>query len=252
MGGAERGPGFCRASDDFFFSSRLHLLHLCRDDDSPDAKTKIDALSANALAGCGLNLFGEHAPLVEATEYKKGYVMRKCCYDSNNKKSECIRCRAAGGFVFHLCAYSCLGFMCLLFPNYVTQTRFILDFFYMCFLCCVLRARHYRTFCDTQDTTPPKQQAHQLHTRTFVGAVSDSTTLVTTLEPFYIILHKNTLHFRYVRSRWLFLCLCVADLAFTLSHICRSVILPVAISISSSIDCANNNTSPASPALCQS
>lgn len=22
-----------------------------------------------------------------AIEYKKGYVMRKCCYDSNNKKS---------------------------------------------------------------------------------------------------------------------------------------------------------------------
>lgn len=25
---------------------------------------------------------------VPAVEYKKGYVMRKCCYDQNNKKSE--------------------------------------------------------------------------------------------------------------------------------------------------------------------
>lgn len=36
----------------------------------------------------GPNPFIDIPQNVPAVEYKKGYVMRKCCYDSNNKKSE--------------------------------------------------------------------------------------------------------------------------------------------------------------------
>lgn len=36
----------------------------------------------------GLNPFLETPLNAAAIEYKKGYVMRKCCFDSNYKKSE--------------------------------------------------------------------------------------------------------------------------------------------------------------------
>lgn len=36
----------------------------------------------------GLNPFLDTPQSAAATEHKKGYVMRKCCYDSNYKKSE--------------------------------------------------------------------------------------------------------------------------------------------------------------------
>lgn len=71
------------------------------DDESPDAKPKGAGGDANAMYAAGggggvgggnaqLN-FGAHVQSPEAVEFKKGYVMRKCCYDSNNKKSECAK-----------------------------------------------------------------------------------------------------------------------------------------------------------------
>lgn len=39
-----------------------------------------------AIAGTG-NPFLDVPNITGATEFKKGYVMRKCCYDSNGKKS---------------------------------------------------------------------------------------------------------------------------------------------------------------------
>lgn len=39
-----------------------------------------------AIAGTG-NPFLDVPNVTGATEFKKGYVMRKCCYDSNGKKS---------------------------------------------------------------------------------------------------------------------------------------------------------------------
>lgn len=38
----------------------------------------------------GPNPFLEAPPMFAAVEYKKGYVMRKCCYDTNYKKSKCV------------------------------------------------------------------------------------------------------------------------------------------------------------------
>lgn len=56
------------------------------DDDSPEQKSKGD----NNVPGLsiGLNPFLETPHNAAAIEYKKGYVMRKCCFDSNYKKSE--------------------------------------------------------------------------------------------------------------------------------------------------------------------
>lgn len=38
----------------------------------------------------GTNPFLDAPQSAAAIEYKKGYVMRKCCFDSNYKKSKCI------------------------------------------------------------------------------------------------------------------------------------------------------------------
>jgi hypothetical protein len=47
----------------------------------------------NSLPGppVGPNPFLEISQNIPTVEYKKGYVMRKCCIDSNNKKSEYLR-----------------------------------------------------------------------------------------------------------------------------------------------------------------
>lgn len=42
----------------------------------------------NATGGGFLNPFLDVPDNVAAIEYKKGYVMRKCCFDANNKKSK--------------------------------------------------------------------------------------------------------------------------------------------------------------------
>lgn len=59
----------------------------CRDEDYPVARNKGND---NNLQGptVGQNPFLDVPQNPAAIEYKKGYVMRKCCFDSNNKKSE--------------------------------------------------------------------------------------------------------------------------------------------------------------------
>lgn len=61
---------------------------LYSDDDLPDQKSKGD----NSIQGSyvGSNPFLDTPQNAAAIEYKKGYVMRKCCFDSNYKKSESL------------------------------------------------------------------------------------------------------------------------------------------------------------------
>ncbi|XP_037027767.1 PH and SEC7 domain-containing protein-like isoform X4 [Bradysia coprophila] len=63
-----------------------HRLEWALDDDSPEQKSRTDG---NSIQGppVGPNPFLETPLNAAAIEYKKGYVMRKCCYDSNNKKT---------------------------------------------------------------------------------------------------------------------------------------------------------------------
>lgn len=62
-----------------------------RDDDSPEINQKTSR-HEGSLQGpaIGANPFLDIPQNITAVEYKKGYVMRKCCFDSNNKKSEYI------------------------------------------------------------------------------------------------------------------------------------------------------------------
>lgn len=64
----------------------INFVFMFSDDDSPDQKIRGD----NSIQGppIGPNPFLETPQNAAAIEYKKGYVMRKCCYDSNYKKSE--------------------------------------------------------------------------------------------------------------------------------------------------------------------
>lgn len=59
------------------------------DDDSGDMNQKGNR-NEGSLQGppVGINPFLEIPQNISTVEYKKGYVMRKCCYDSNNKKSK--------------------------------------------------------------------------------------------------------------------------------------------------------------------
>lgn len=59
------------------------------DDDSGDMNQKGNR-NEGSLQGppVGVNPFLEIPQNISTVEYKKGYVMRKCCYDSNNKKSK--------------------------------------------------------------------------------------------------------------------------------------------------------------------
>lgn len=52
----------------------------------PDQKARGDTNLQGQINGA--NPFLDTPQSSAAIEYKKGYVMRKCCYDSNNKKSE--------------------------------------------------------------------------------------------------------------------------------------------------------------------
>ncbi|XP_055677938.1 PH and SEC7 domain-containing protein isoform X2 [Lutzomyia longipalpis] len=65
-----------------------HPLEWALDEESPDQqKSRADnSIQGNQL---GTNSLLDTMNSVAAIEYKKGYVMRKCCYDSNYKKSFC-------------------------------------------------------------------------------------------------------------------------------------------------------------------
>lgn len=60
-----------------------------RDDDPLEPGQKQNR-NESSLPGppVGPNPFLDIPQNIAAVEYKKGYVMRKCCYDSNNKKSK--------------------------------------------------------------------------------------------------------------------------------------------------------------------
>lgn len=71
-------------SSSFFF---INFSFFFRDEDYPVPRNN---RAENSLQGppVGPNPFLDTPQSAAAIEYKKGYVMRKCCYDSNNKKSE--------------------------------------------------------------------------------------------------------------------------------------------------------------------
>lgn len=71
-------------------SVRLFSFLACSDDDPNDVNQNRNRGETNSLPGppVGANPFLEISQNIPTVEYKKGYVMRKCCVDSNNKKSE--------------------------------------------------------------------------------------------------------------------------------------------------------------------
>lgn len=74
----------------FIFTRFKNKLFSLSDDDCADASQKRNEGSSSSLQGppVGANPFLDIPQNIATVEYKKGYVMRKCCYDSNNKKSK--------------------------------------------------------------------------------------------------------------------------------------------------------------------
>lgn len=77
---------------DFEVMSKMFIF-LYSDDDANDIRQRTG--DNNAVGGAtgsgsqiGQNPFLDIPESANAIEYKKGYVMRKCCYDSNYKKSK--------------------------------------------------------------------------------------------------------------------------------------------------------------------
>lgn len=61
-------------------------MPVCRDEDAEDGAGQAQKQSEQVVLGG--NPFLEVPCAQNAIEYKKGYVMRKCCYESNAKRSE--------------------------------------------------------------------------------------------------------------------------------------------------------------------
>lgn len=68
----------------------LLLFVCCRDDDGIDQKSKTDngtngggAQTAGTLSSA--NSLLDSSQTIAAIEYKKGYMMRKCCFEANKK-----------------------------------------------------------------------------------------------------------------------------------------------------------------------
>lgn len=84
--------GHCKDIGDFFLTqNKFNLVFIfCRDDDANDlAKQQSDNKnSVQSTAHLGQNPFLDLPETTNAVEYKKGYVMRKSCYDANFKKSK--------------------------------------------------------------------------------------------------------------------------------------------------------------------
>lgn len=63
------------------------MYWLFRDEEGDEtANQAIQQGDGPAISGTG-NPFLDVPNVTGATEFKKGYVMRKCCFDSNGKKS---------------------------------------------------------------------------------------------------------------------------------------------------------------------
>lgn len=76
--------GCVRNKIELFQKNILINFNNYSDDESPDPKAIVGSLQGPPV---GPNPFLDIPQNVTAVEYKKGYVMRKCCYDSQNKKS---------------------------------------------------------------------------------------------------------------------------------------------------------------------
>lgn len=77
----------------------LNIIFICSDTEPIDSgeggdgsgQRGTEAHPATRAGGSfGSNPFLEVPDRQHAVEYKKGYVMRKCCYDANAKKSEIL------------------------------------------------------------------------------------------------------------------------------------------------------------------
>lgn len=62
-----------------------------RDEEGDDAAVGQVPIKTTEQMGLGTNPFLEMPVSTNAIEYKKGYVMRKCCYEANAKRSEYFR-----------------------------------------------------------------------------------------------------------------------------------------------------------------
>lgn len=65
----------------------LLIIFSCRDEESDECTSQVQIKQPdhNNMTS---NPFLEIPNTTNAIEYKKGYVMRKCCYEVNAKKSE--------------------------------------------------------------------------------------------------------------------------------------------------------------------
>lgn len=80
------------------------------DEDVTDQKLRGDN-GTQAMAN-GAGSFLDTPQNAAAIEYKKGYVMRKCCYDSNNKKSEFfVRLRYRSPSIIATCLCVCVSWL---------------------------------------------------------------------------------------------------------------------------------------------
>lgn len=59
-----------------------------RDEESDETQAMQAQNKVHESSGLGLNPFLDIPDVSTAIEYKKGYVMRKCCVDPNGKKSK--------------------------------------------------------------------------------------------------------------------------------------------------------------------
>lgn len=86
---------------------------ICRDEEAEDGVAQ--AQKANEQINLvGGNPYLDVPCLQNAKEYKKGYVMRKCCYESNAKRSEYTRTTSVQfQFRFFLSQFSILLYDCL-------------------------------------------------------------------------------------------------------------------------------------------
>lgn len=71
------------SSMNFFVKNILY----CRDEDVEDGNGQMPLKNIEQIS-IGGNPFLDVPVSTNAIEYKKGYVMRKCCYEANAKKSE--------------------------------------------------------------------------------------------------------------------------------------------------------------------
>jgi hypothetical protein len=85
---------FSLSKFDIHFNFRSSFFSFSSDDDPNDPNQKQNR-NESSLPGppVGPNPFLDIPQNITAVEYKKGYVMRKCCYDSNNKKSKFFHVR---------------------------------------------------------------------------------------------------------------------------------------------------------------